>query len=173
MAPIEALAVELESIRAGAGRLFIAGMGGSAANASHAASDFRKLCGIQAFCLSDNVAELTARANDEGLDYIYHDALTVHRAATGDALLILSVGGGCEEVSRPLVSAMTYAETAGMSIYGIVGRDGGETAKRGKPVVIIPPVCKDRVTPHTEAFQMVIIHLLVSHPLLQKAKTKW
>ena len=172
-AGIEKLADHLDILRGKCGRLFIAGLGGSAANASHAANDFRKLCGIDAYCLSDNVAELTARANDEGWKTIFDGALHAHLPKPHDALLILSVGGGTDEVSVPLVAVIEYANILGMMIFGIVGRDGGHTKKYATCCVIVPTVDPSRVTPHTEAFQSVILHCLVSHPKLQRNSTKW
>lgn len=169
---LERLVDEVAAVRK-RGRLFIAGLGGSAANASHAANDLRKLAGVDAICLSDNAAELTARANDEGWARIYADALAASRAGRGDALLVLSVGGGTADVSQPLVEAIEYARRKRMRVLGIVGRNGGHTKKRGHAVVVIPTVNLDRVTPHTEAFQMVVLHYLVSHPDLQRSKTKW
>lgn len=171
---MESLALELAEVREGGGRVFIAGIGGSAANASHAANDFRKLLDIEAYCLSDNVAELTARANDEGWDTIYAGILGTSEAVSGDALLVLSVGGGAEGVSAPLVKAIDYALANGMKIYGIVGRDGGYTKKHARVTVMIPDVaCGARVTPHTEGFQSIVLHYLASHPDLQRRKTKW
>lgn len=170
---IDRIAAEIIALRDRGGHLFIIGLGGSAANASHAAADFRKLAGLQAECLSDNVAELTARANDEGWERIYADALAQRRAGLGDVLMVLSVGGGTEQVSLPLVRAIDYARTEGMHVLGIVGRDGGYTAAHGDCVVIIPTVAPERVTPHTEAFQGVILHCLVSHPGIQRKATKW
>lgn len=164
------LADEIASLK---GRLFIAGLGGSAANASHAAADFRKLAGIEAICLSDNVAELTARANDEGWETIYSGAMDASGATSEDALLVLSVGGGTSSVSLPLSHAIAYAKGAGMKVLGIVGRDGGDTKKHGDCVVVIPMLAPERITPHTEAFQSVILHYLVSHPEIQKRATKW
>jgi len=172
-ANIEAMADHLAILRGKGGRLFIAGLGGSAANASHAVNDLRKLCGIDAYCLSDNVAELTARANDEGWKTIFDGALHGSKPTNKDALLILSVGGGTETVSTPLVAVMEYANRCGMMIYGIVGRDGGETKRFSTCCVIVPTVEPSRVTPHTESFQSVILHCLVSHPELQINKTKW
>lgn len=170
LAQLSILADEIASIR---GRLFIAGLGGSAANASHAAADFRKLAGIQAICLSDNVAELTARANDDGWPEIYLGALMAGNAGPGDALLVLSVGGGTAEVSAPLIEAIRYAKLKDMRVLGIVGRDGGYTAQHADVAVIVPTVSAERVTPHTEAFQSVILHYLVSHPAIQNRATKW
>lgn len=172
-ADIEMLADLLVMLRGKGGRLFIAGLGGSAANASHAVNDFRKLCGIDAYCLSDNVAELTARANDEGWKTIFDGALHAYKPVPQDALLILSVGGGTDMVSVPLVAAMEYASRIGMQIFGIVGRDGGQTKKFATCCIIVPTVEPSRVTPHTEAFQMAVIHALVSHPKLQRSPTKW
>lgn len=170
---LEALVKELVHVRQANGRVFIAGLGGSAANASHAANDFRKLAALDATALNDNAAEVTARANDDGWKWIYADALSASRAGLGDALLVLSVGGGTKDVSLPLVEAIEYARRKRMRVLGIVGRDGGHTKKRGHAVVVIPTVAQNRVTPHTEAFQMVVIHYLVSHPKLQKRLTKW
>ena len=169
--PIEEMAKALSDLRSRRGRLFVIGLGGSAANASHAVNDFRKLCGIESYCPSDNVAELTARANDDGWDYIYSSWLLY--ANEKDGLFILSVGGGTETVSRPLINAIDFAKINGMKIFGIVGRDGGYTKLHADHCIIIPTVEPSRVTPHTEAFQSVILHCLVSHPDLQKAPTKW
>lgn len=169
-----ALTKELVELRERGGRLFIAGLGGSAANASHAANDFRKLLRIEAYALCDNVAELTARANDEGWETIYTGMLESGRAVEGDALLVLSVGGGAEGVSLPLVNAVAFALGRKMRILGIVGRDGGYTKEHGHAVVLIPDVSAGaRVTPHTEAFQGVVLHYLASHPDLQRGATKW
>lgn len=166
---INLLVEELVRLRLFAGRLFIAGLGGSAANASHAANDFRKLCGIEASCLTDNVAELTARANDDGWNNIFGTEFWTKR----DALMVLSVGGGTLNTSFPLCLAIDAAKARKMRVMGIVGRDGGYTKQHGDAVVVIPTVNDKHVTPHTEAFQMVILHLLVSHPELQTKKTKW
>jgi D-sedoheptulose 7-phosphate isomerase len=160
------LADEISQIK---GRLFIVGLGGSAANASHAAADFRKLAGIEAYCLSDNVASITAIANDDGFEVIYY----LQFAKPDDCLFVLSVGGGTHHVSRPLIVAIEHAKTIGMKVLGIVGRDGGYTKQHGDCVVVVPTVSDERVTPHTEAFQSVILHYLVSHPAIQKRKTKW
>jgi D-sedoheptulose 7-phosphate isomerase len=167
------LALLADEISQITGRLFIAGLGGSAANASHAAADFRKLAKINAVCLSDNAAELTAIANDTGFDFLYCNALYYARANAPDALLILSVGGGSEEVSFPLIEAIRQAKKKNMKVLGIVGRDGGYTKQHGDCVVVVPTVSDERVTPHTEAFQSVVLHYLVSHPAIQKRKTKW
>lgn len=162
---VELLASYLSGLR---GTLWTAGLGGSAANASHAASDFRRLCGIDARCLTDSVAGFTAAANDEGWD----NALCVDFKPS-DGLLIFSVGGGSQEVSRPIVTAIAKMQQAKGKVFGIVGRDGGYTAKHADVCVTIPTVNEKHVTPHTEAFQMVVLHCLVSHPLLQKRPTKW
>lgn len=170
---VERLVAELAAVRARNGRLFILGLGGSAANASHAVNDFRKLCGLQAFCPSDNVAELTARANDEGWNSIYSDWLRASQANVDDAILVLSVGGGSGKVSLPLVTALAAAKLLGMRIYGIVGRDGGYTGECADCCVIVPTVNEARVTPHTEGWQSVVLHCVVSHPDLQRNSTKW
>lgn len=170
-AEIERLVRELHSLRDRGGRLFIAGLGGSAANASHAVNDFRKLCAINAIALNDNVSELTARANDEGWDSIYTGSLKASGAVSKDALLVLSVGGGTEGVSKPIFDAVNLSRDLGMKVFGIVGRDGGHTYKRGHCVILVP--VKPNVTAHTESFQSVILHCLVSHPDLQVNKTKW
>lgn len=163
----------VDAIAGLSGRLFIIGLGGSAANASHAAADFRRLSGIEAHCLSDNVAAITALANDDGWDTSYYGALSQMRPRNDDALLVLSVGGGTKSVSRPLIHAIDLAKQCGMKILGIVGRDGGYTKANGDAVVVVPTVSKERITPHTESFQSVILHYLVSHPVLQVRPTKW
>ena len=170
---IDAMAEELAGLRDRGGRLFLVGLGGSAANCSHAASDFRKLAGLQAIALSDNVAELTARANDEGWGSIYADMLAASYASCADALFVLSVGGGADGVSLPIIGAIQKAREEGMFIYGIVGRNGGATKQFGDCVIVVPTVNEARVTPHAEAFQSVILHCLCSHPILQKCATKW
>jgi D-sedoheptulose 7-phosphate isomerase len=172
---IEALCGELVSLRDRDGRLFILGVGGSAGNASHAVNDFRKLCGIEAYAPTDNVSELTARTNDEGWPTVFSEWLKVSRANAKDAILIFSVGGGNLEknVSPNLVSAIATAKERGLRVLGVVGRDGGYTKKAGDCVVVIPTVEESRVTPHSEAFQAIVWHCLVSHPKLQKNATKW
>lgn len=172
---IERMVQELASLRERGGRLFLLGVGGSAANCSHAVNDFRKLCGIEAYTPVDNVAELTARTNDEGWDTVFSGWLRVSRANEKDAVFVLSVGGGNLEkrVSTNIVSALQEAKSRGMKIMGVVGRDGGYTKQVGDVVVIIPTVEASRVTPHTEAFQAVVWHCLVSHPALQQQATKW
>ena len=172
---IERLAERLSELREKGGRLFILGVGGSAANASHAVNDFRKLCGIEAYAPSDNVSELTARTNDEGWETVFQAWLETSRANAQDGILVFSVGGGNAEknVSMNIVRALEWAREKGVPIFGIVGRDGGFTARVGDPVVVVPTVDPERVTPHTEAFQAVVWHCLVSHPLLQTRRTKW
>ena len=172
---IEQLAVELSKLREAKGRLFFLGVGGSAANCSHAVNDFRKLCGIEAYAPTDNVSELTARTNDEGWETVFATWLKVSNASNKDAIFILSVGGGNLEknISANLVFAIQQAKIRGLQIYGIVGRDGGYTKQAGDTVIVIPTVNASRVTPHAEAFQAVVWHCLVSHPLLQQVQTKW
>ena len=172
---IEKLANELKALRERNGRLFFLGVGGSAGNCGHAVNDFRKLCGIEAYAPTDNVSELTARTNDEGWETVFSEWLKVSRLTPADMLFILSVGGGNLEknISPNLVRAIQYARDIGAAIVGIVGRDGGYTAKVADACVIIPTVNPDTVTPHSEAFQAVVWHLLVSHPLLKSAPTKW
>src|SRR5665647_462504 len=157
------------------GRLFILGVGGSAANASHAVNDFRKISGLEAYAPTDNVSELTARTNDEGWAGVFEGWLRVSRLRATDALLIFSVGGGNleKQVSPLLVAAIQYAKTVGAKVTGIVGRDGGYTAQNADACVIVPTVNAKHVTPHAEAFQAVIWHLLVTHPALKQAETKW
>ena len=165
----------LSKTRTEEGRLFILGVGGSAANASHAVNDFRKIVGIEAYAPTDNVSELTARTNDEGWSTIFAKWLEVSKLKAKDTLLILSVGGGNLEknVSPNLVSALQYAKQIGAKIMGIVGRDGGYTAKVADACVIIPTPNPENTTPHAEAFQAVVWHMLVSHPKLKTAQTKW
>jgi D-sedoheptulose 7-phosphate isomerase len=175
VASIEKAAGLLASTRTAGGRLFILGVGGSAANASHAVNDFRKIAGIEAYAPTDNVSELTARANDEGWSSIFDSWLRVSRLRADDLLLILSVGGGNVEqnVSPNLVAALKYAKSVGAKIIGVVGRDGGYTATVADACVLIPTVNSAHITPHTEAFQAVIWHLLVSHPAVKMEATKW
>ena len=172
---IERMTVLLADLRERGGRLFLLGVGGSAANCSHAVNDFRKICGIEAYAPTDNVAELTARTNDEGWPSVFVEWLKVSRLRADDAVLVFSVGGGDAErnVSPNLVSALQHAKGVGAKIAGIVGRDGGYTARVADACVIVPTVNAQSVTPHTEAFQAVIWHLLVSHPKLKAAQTKW
>lgn len=165
----------LAAVREQNGRLFILGVGGSAANASHAVNDFRKLTRIECYAPTDNVSELTARTNDEGWSSVFAEWLKVSRINQKDAVLVFSVGGGDEEknVSPNLVSALKIAKESGATILGIVGRDGGYTAKVADVAIVIPTVNPNNITPHTEAFQAVVWHLLVSHPRLKAAPTKW
>ena len=157
------------------GRLFILGVGGSAANASHAVNDFRKIVGIEAYAPTDNVSELTARTNDEGWPSVFVEWLKVSRLQADDLILVLSVGGGSLEknVSPNLVTALQFALEIGTTIIGIVGRDGGYTAKVANACLIIPNINPDHITPHAEAFQAVVWHLLVSHPTLKIQQTRW
>jgi D-sedoheptulose 7-phosphate isomerase len=169
-------AVELlASVRERGGRLFILGVGGSAANASHAVNDFRKLAGLECYAPTDNVSELTARTNDEGWASVFAEWLKGSRLNKDDALLVLSVGGGDvgKNISANLVAALQLAKERGASILGLVGRDGGHTGKVADVVICIPTVNPDNVTPHTEAFQAVLWHLFVSHPSLKTSQTKW
>ena len=172
---IERTAELLADLRSRGGRLFLLGVGGSAANCSHAVNDFRKICGIEAYAPTDNVSELTARTNDEGWASVFIEWLKVSRLVERDAVLVFSVGGGNVEknVSPNLVAALQYAKEIGATILGVVGRDGGYTAAVADACVIVPTVNPQNVTPHTEAFQAVVWHLLVSHPRLKAAQTKW
>jgi len=172
---IERLAVELAALRERGGRLFLLGVGGSAGNCGHAVNDFRKLCGIEAYAPTDNVSELTARTNDEGWDTVFSAWLRTSRANEKDAVLVFSVGGGNMErnVSPNIVAGLKEAKLRGLKVFGVVGRDGGYTKQVGDCVVVVPTVDPSRVTPHTEAFQAVVWHCLVSHPALQQIPTKW
>jgi D-sedoheptulose 7-phosphate isomerase len=172
---LDRMAALLAGLRERGGRLFFLGVGGSAGNASHAVNDFRKIAGIEAYTPTDNVSELTARTNDEGWETVFVSWLKGSRLRRDDMLFVLSVGGGNLEknVSPNLVKALTYAREVGAQIIGVVGRDGGFTATVADACVIVPTVSPDRVTPHTEAFQAVVWHLLVSHPLVKVAETKW
>ena len=172
---IDRVVALLAEARARRGRLFILGVGGSAANASHAVNDFRKIVGLEAYAPTDNVSELTARTNDEGWASVFEAWLRVSRLCAEDLLLVFSVGGGDLEknVSPNLVAALQYAKSVGAQIIGVVGRDGGYTAQVADAAIIIPTVNPAHVTPHTEAFQAVVWHLLVSHPELKAAETKW
>ena len=174
-AGVENLATELAALRQRGGRLFFLGVGGSAANCSHAVNDFRKLCGIEAYTPVDNVSELTARTNDEGWDTVFAAWLKTSRANKNDAVFVFSVGGGSVEknVSANIVAGLKEAKQRSMKIFGVVGRDGGYTKQVGDCVVVVPTVEASRVTPHTEAFQAVVWHCLVSHPKLQQISTKW
>ena len=174
-AAIDKVVSVLAGTRSRAGRLFILGVGGSAANASHAVNDFRKICGLEAYAPTDNVAELTARTNDEGWPSVFEAWLRTSRLRADDCVLVFSVGGGNLEknVSPNLVLALQYARLVGAKIAAIVGRDGGYAAQVADACVVIPTVNPAHVTPHTEAFQAVVWHLVVSHPDLKQAETKW
>lgn len=175
VAVIDRMADLIAQTRANNGRLFFLGVGGSAGNCSHAVNDFRKIVGIESYAPTDNVSELTARTNDEGWETVFSEWLKVSRLRPSDALFIFSVGGGNLEknVSPNLVRALQYAKEVGAKVLGVVGRDGGYTAKVGDAVCIIPTVNADAVTPHSEAFQAVVWHLLVTHPALKAKQTKW
>ncbi len=172
---IARMVAQLAALRERGGRLFLLGVGGSAGSCSHAVNDFRKLCGIESYSPVDNVSELTARTNDEGWENCFADWLKASRLRKEDALLILSVGGGSLEknVSPNLVRAIQFAKSTGSAVLGLVGRDGGYTAQSADACVIIPVVNPEAITPHTEAFHVVVWHLLVSHPALKRAATKW
>ena len=174
-AQIDRIAEGLAATREAGGRLFILGVGGSAGNAGHAVTDFRKLCDIETYAPTDNVSELTARTNDEGWETVFAGWLAGSRIRAGDSVLVFSVGGGNAErnVSMNLVHALDLAQERGAKIYGIVGRDGGHTAKVGDEVVIVPTVVDGLITPLAEAFQGVVWHCLVSHPALKRNATKW
>jgi D-sedoheptulose 7-phosphate isomerase len=172
---IDAMAVKLGQSRDNGGRLFILGVGGSAGHASHAVNDFRKICGFEAYCPTDNVSELTARINDEGWETCFSEWLKGSRINSKDSVLVFSVGGGNREknISMNLVRAIEVAESVGATITGIVGKDGGYTKKAAQACVVIPPTFGDRITPHTEGLAAVVWHLLVSHPALKVKQTKW
>jgi D-sedoheptulose 7-phosphate isomerase len=172
---IERMALMLADLRERAGRLFFLGVGGSAGNCSHAVNDFRKIVGIESYAPTDNVSELTARTNDEGWETVFVEWLKTSRLSPNDMIFIFSVGGGNLEknISPNLVRALQYAQTVGAKVTGVVGRDGGYTAKVADVCVIVPTVNPENVTPHSEAFQAVIWHLLVSHPVLKAKQTKW
>jgi D-sedoheptulose 7-phosphate isomerase len=174
-AVIDRLVALLVALRQRGGRLFILGVGGSAGNASHAVNDFRKICGIESYTPTDNVSELTARVNDDGWETAFANWLRVSRLAKQDMLLVFSVGGGDlqRNISPNLVRALELAKQVGATVAGVVGRDGGYTAKVADACVIVPTIRGETVTPHAEAFQAVVWHLLVSHPLLQAAPMKW
>jgi D-sedoheptulose 7-phosphate isomerase len=172
---IEKVASLLAQVKADGGRVFFLGVGGSAANCSHAVNDFRKIAGIECYAPTDNVAELTARTNDEGWESVFAGWLKVSRLSPRDALFILSVGGGdaARNISPNLVSAIKLARQIGARVTGVVGRDGGFTAREADACVIVPTVNMETITPHSEAFQALVWHLLVSHPLLLENRTKW
>jgi len=175
VAAIDRLVALLVALRQRGGRLFVLGVGGSAGNASHAVNDFRKICGIEAYTPTDNVSELTARVNDDGWETSFANWLRVSRLGDRDMVLVFSVGGGDLErnISPNLVRALEHAKQAGATVAGVVGRDGGYTAKVAEACVIVPTIRAETVTPHAEAFQAVVWHLLVSHPSLQIAPMKW
>src|SRR5213083_2072493 len=175
LAPIEKIVDLLVQVKKDGGRIFFLGVGGSAGNCSHAVNDFRKIVGIESYAPTDNVSELTARTNDEGWPSVFSEWLKVSRLTNNDAVFVLSVGGGNVEknVSPNLVAALQHAKEVGARVFGIVGRDGGYTATVADACVIVPTVNPQNVTPHTEAFQAVVWHLLVSHPRLKAAQTKW
>jgi D-sedoheptulose 7-phosphate isomerase len=172
---IERVAMLLVETRARGGRLFFLGVGGSAANCSHAVNDFRKIAGFEAYAPTDNVSELTARTNDDGWSSVFVAWLRVSRLRPEDAVFVLSVGGGDREanISANLVDALEYTRHVGATIVGVVGRNGGATARLADAAIVIPTVSPERITPHTEAFQAVVWHLLVSHPALQQTPTAW
>jgi D-sedoheptulose 7-phosphate isomerase len=172
---VETLAGMLADLKAAGGRIFFLGVGGSAANCSHAVNDFRKLAGIECYAPTDNVAELTARVNDEGWASTFVEWLKISRLRPADAVFVFSVGGGDAErnISPNLVAALAHAKQVGAKVFGVVGRDGGYTSRVADAAVVIPTVNPATITPHTEAFQAVIWHLLVSHPRLKAAATKW
>jgi D-sedoheptulose 7-phosphate isomerase len=172
---IERMVGLLVELRDRGGRLFLLGVGGSAANCSHAVNDFRKLAGIESYAPTDNVSELTARTNDEGWETVFVSWLKVSRLRAADMIFVMSVGGGSLEknISPNLVMALRYAQEVGATVIGIVGRDGGYTAQVADACVIVPIVNPENVTPHSEAFQAVVWHLIISHPALKAAPTKW
>jgi D-sedoheptulose 7-phosphate isomerase len=172
---IEKMADLLAGVKHNGGRIFFLGVGGSAGNCGHAVNDFRKIVGIESYAPTDNVSELTARTNDEGWHTIFSEWLKISKLTTKDALFIFSVGGGNLEknISPNLVEALKYGKEVGCKVMGVVGRDGGYTAKVADACVIIPTVNPENVTPHSEAFQAVVWHLLVSHPKLKANQTKW
>lgn len=172
---IERMAAALARVRDGGGRMFFLGVGGSAANASHATNDFRKLAGFESYCVTDNVSELTARTNDDGWDTTFVEYLRGSRLTGRDGVFVFSVGGGDEarDVSVNVVHAVRYAQRVGATVFGVVGRDGGFTAAAAQHCIVVPTLNAEAVTPHTESFQAVLWHLLVSHPLLLQGAMKW
>lgn len=172
---IERMAAILSDLRDRGGRLFFLGVGGSAGNCGHAVNDFRKIANIESYAPTDNVSELTARTNDDGWETVFVGWLKVSRLSSNDAIFVFSVGGGNLEknVSPNLVRAVQFAKEVGAKILGVVGRDGGYTAQAGDAVCLVPVVNPESITPHSEAFQAVVWHLLVSHPLLKASQTKW
>jgi len=170
---IESMVEILYHVRKAKGRLFILGNGGGSSISSHAVNDFRKICGIESYAPTDNVAELTARTNDSGFECVFSSWLRTSKINSNDAILIFSVGGGATGISSNLVKAIDCATTVGARVLGVVGRDGGYTKQNAQACVVVSIVHEDRITPHTEAFQSVVLHLLVSHPKLQRSQTKW
>ena len=172
---VEKLVAALKRVRESNGRVFVLGVGGSAGNASHLVNDLRKLCGIESYCPTDNVPELTARTNDEGFDTVFDEYLKVSKLSPKDALFILSVGGGDKNknVSVGLIKAIDQAKSKNAVVLGIVGKKDGYTAYNADYCVVVPPIQPSRITPHSEAFQAVIWHAIVSNPSLQVNKTKW
>jgi len=172
---IDKMIKELKKVKNNRGRLFLLGVGGGAANASHAVSDFRKICCFEAYTPMDNISELSARVNDEGWESVFLNWLKGSRLCDKDGVFVFSVGGGDEKknISVNLVEALKYAKEIGAKIFGIVGKDGGYTAKVADACVIVPPINPEAVTPHTEAFQAVIWHLIISHPEMKKHEMKW
>ncbi|MBI4224448.1 MAG: SIS domain-containing protein [Deltaproteobacteria bacterium] len=172
---LERIVAGLGALREKGGRLFLLGVGGSAANASHAVNDFRKIAGIEAYCCTDNVSELSARINDEGWESSFAEWLRASRLSSKDAVFVLSVGGGNPErgVSLNIVAALRYAKEAGAKILGIVGRDGGYTSKVADHFILVPTADESLLTFHVESFQSVLLHLIVSHPSLKRAPAKW
>lgn len=172
---IEKMAKLLASVKDNGGRIFFLGVGGSAGNCSHAVNDFRKIVGIESYAPTDNVSELTARTNDEGWSTVFAEWLKISKLNKSDILFVFSVGGGnlAKNISPNLVEALKYAQVVGSKVTGVVGRDGGYTASIADVCVIVPTVNDNNITPHSEAFQAVIWHLLVSHPLLKENETKW
>lgn len=173
--PIERAVTILKDVRESKGRLFVLGVGGSAATASHAVNDFRKICGMESYSPVDNVAELTAITNDEGWENSFSEWLYESKMGYKDCLLIFSVGGGNKEkhISENLISSVNFANNIGTRIISVVGRDGGYIKDFSQSTILIPTVSQDRITPHAEGFAGIILHLMVSHPLLQKYNTKW
>lgn len=172
---IEKMIEVLVQVKNSGGRLFILGVGGSAGNAGHAVNDFRKLAGIEAYAPTDNVSELTARTNDEGFETIFSGFLSISKLNKNDCLLILSVGGGDVErgISKNLCNAIDFAKSTSSKVIGIVGREGGYTHKNADVCLVVPPINPSAITPHSEAFQAIVWHLMVSHPKLKANATKW
>lgn len=172
---INKLVYELKSLKKRNGRLFFLGVGGSAGNASHAVNDFRKLCNIESYCPTDNVSELTARINDDGWNSSFAEWLKVSKINRKDSIFIFSVGGGSKskKVSVNLIQAIDYAKKKKIKIFGVIGKKNGYAKKKGNNIIVVPEINKKLITPFSEAFQAVIWHCLVSHPLLQTCKTKW